>query len=238
MNSILMIFMFMIGCEVPVGILSYQYAHLSSSKEVYVPDCRGLEKQEAISVLSELNLDTQIVNLPYSASYTPGTVTHMVPNAFTKTKTNRIVTLSIAGDKKLVEVPNLENISVRNAKIKIVDSGFVLDTILYNYSAVIKEGLIEKQIPEHGEMLMSGSSVSIHVSKGHPTDYFTIPDLINLQLKEAKKKITQEGLRLGNITEKYQPNLIPNTVIHQGYPSGMKVTFPVKIDLDVSKNKK
>ena len=60
----------------------------------------------------------------------------------------------------------------------------------------------------------------------------------NLDKKEAKKKITQEGLRLGNITERYQPNLIPNTVIHQGYPSGMKVTFPVKIDLDVSKNKK
>ena len=56
MNSILMIFMFMIGCEVPVGILSYQYAHLYSSKEVYVPDCRGLEEEGAISVLSKLNL--------------------------------------------------------------------------------------------------------------------------------------------------------------------------------------
>ena len=238
MNSILMIFMFMIGCEVPVGILSYQYVHLYSSKEVYVPDCRGLEEQEAISKLSELNLDTQIVNIPYSASYTLGMVTHMVPNAFTKIKTNRIITLSIADDKKLVEVPNLENMSVRNAKIKIADSGFVLDTIFYNYSAVINEGLTSKQIPEHGAMLMSGASISIHVSKGHPSYYYTIPDLVKLPFKKAKEKISEEGLRVGEITKIYNPNLIPNTVIDQSFPANLKLTAPIRIDLEISSDKR
>ena len=60
----------------------------------------------------------------------------------------------------------------------------------------------------------------------------------NLPLKKAKEKITEEGLRVGNIREVYQPNLIPNTVIEQGYPANLKVTAPIKIDLDVSKNKK
>ena len=234
MNGILMIYMFMIGCEVPAGILSYQYANFSSSKEVYVPDCRGLERQDAISKLSKLSLDTQIVILPYSPRRTPGTVSHMVPNAFTKIKTNRIVTLSIAGNKKLVAVPNLEGMSVRNAKIKIADSGFVLDTIFYDYSAVINEGLIDKQTPEHGAMLISGSSVSIYVSKGHPSNYYTIPELVNISLNEARKIIWEEGLRVGEITKIYKPNLIPDTVIDQSFPANLKLIVPVKINLDVS----
>ena len=230
--------MFMIGCEIPTGILSYQYVNLfSSSKEVYVPDCRGLKQEEAISKLSRLNLDTQIINLPYHPNYTPGTITHMVPNAFTKIKTNRIVALSIAGNKKLVEVPNLENISIRNAKIKIANLGFVLDTIFYSYSAVINEGLISKQIPKHGTMLMSGSSISIDVSKGHPSDYYTIPDLVNCSLNKAEEKILEEGLRVGEIRKIYKPNLIPNTVIDQSFPANLKILVPIKIDLDISTNK-
>ena len=69
-------------------------------------------------------------------------------------------------------------------------------------------------------------------------DYFTIPDLINLPLKKAKKKIAQERLRLGEIIEIYQPKLIPNTVIGQSYPPKLKVAAPVIIDLDVSTDKK
>jgi serine/threonine-protein kinase len=234
MNGILMIYMFMIGCEVPAGILSYQYVNFSSSKEVYVPDCRGLEEQEAISKLSKLSLDTQIINLPYSPSYTPGTVSHMVPNPFIKIKTNRVVTLSIAGHKKLVKVPNLEKMSVRNAKIKIANSGFALDSIFYDYSAVINEGLIGKQVPEHGAMRISGSSLSIHVSRGHPSYYYKIPDLVNLPFKKAKEKILEEGFRVGEIIKIYKPNLIPDTVIDQSFPANLKLTVPVEINLDIS----
>ena len=237
MNSILMIFMFMVGCEVPAGILSYQYINFSPSKELYLPDCRMLEEQEATSKLSDLDLDVKIVYLPYNSNYDPGTVTHMVPSPFTKIKTNRIVTLSIAGNKKPIEVPNLRELSIRNAKIKIAETGFVLDTVYYNYSSIIDEGLVIDQTPDDGAIIISGSSISIHVSKGHPTYYYTIPNLTNLSLKRATDKIQSEGLKLGEIRYIYNPQLIPDTVVDQGFPPGFKVAVPVQIDLEVSKNK-
>ena len=237
MNSILMIFMFMIGCEVPAGILSYQYINFSPSKELYLPDCRMLEEQEATSKLLDLDLDVKIVYLPYSSNYEPGTVTHMVPSPFTKIKTNRVVTLSIAGNKKSIEVPNLRKLSIRNAKIKIAESGFVLDTVYYNYSSIIDEGLVTDQIPDDGNIRMSGSPISIHVSKGHPTYHYTIPDLTNLSLKIALEKIQNEGLRVGEIRYVYNPQLIPDTVVNQGFPPGLKIAVPVQIDLEVSRNK-
>ena len=238
MNSILMIFMFMIGCEVPAGILSYQYINFSPSKELYLPDCRMLEQKEAISKLAALDLDVKIVHLPYSSSYEPGTVTHMVPRQFTKIKTNRVVALSIAGYKKNIEVPNLKNLTLRKAKIQLIESEFNLDTVMYEFNSNIREGLVVHQSPKSGTILKSGSDISLFISKGMPEDYFTVPALINLPLKKAKEKISQEGLRIGEITEIYQPKLIPNTVIEQNYPPNLRITAPIKIDLVISKNKK
>ena len=119
-----------------------------------------------------------------------------------------------------------------------MESGLKLDTAIYEYNPRVKEGLISHQYPPEGSIRKSDSNVILHISKGLADDYFTIPDLINLPLKKAKEKIVKEGLRVGNIREVYQPNLIPNTVVEQGYPANLKVTAPLKIDLDVSKDKK
>ena len=85
-------------------------------------------------------------------------------------------------------------------------------------------------------IIKSGASISLGVSKGTPPDYFIIPDIINYSLKKATEKIQFEGLRLGEISYEYQPNLLPSTVIDQSFPSGLKVTIPVKIDLVISKD--
>ena len=44
-----------------------------------------------------------------------------------------------------------------------------------------------------------------------------------------------QGLRVGEISYEYQPDLLPNTVIEQGMTVGMRVSFPASISLLVSK---
>ena len=212
--------------------------YVGTDEDVFLPDCRGEMKKDAEESLTSKGLEYKIIILPYSDKNSPGKVVEMRPHPFTKVKKGRIITLSIAGHKKSIEVPDFRNMTLRKAKIGLMESGFNLDTVMYEYNPNIKEGLIAYQSPENGSILKSGSYISFNISKGTPKDYFTIPSLINLPLKKAKEKITQEGLRVGNIREVYQPNLIPNTVIEQGYPANLKVTAPLKIDLDVSKDKK
>ena len=95
---------------------------------------------------------------------------------------------------------------------------------------------ISFQIPSSGVITKTGSDISLGVSKGTPPDYFIIPDVINYSLKKAMEKIRFEGFRVGEIEYEYQPNLLNNTVVDQSFPSGLKVTIPVKIDLVVSKD--
>jgi serine/threonine-protein kinase len=206
--------------------------------DVFLPDCRGETKSAAEEILSKKALETKIIILPYSNNNYPGKVVEMRPHPFTKVKKGRIITLSVAGHKKSIEVPDLKNITLRKAKIKLMEYEFNLDTVMYEFNPTIKEGYVSYQTPEKGTILKSGASISLHISKGIPKDYFTIPDLFNLPLKKAKKFILRERLRLGTITEVYQPKLIPNTVIDQSFPPNLRVTAPVEIDLEVSTDKK
>jgi len=211
--------------------------YVGTDQDVFLPDCRGESKKNAEMILKNKGLEYKIITLPYTDNNLPGKVVEMRPQPFTKVKKGRIITISIAGHKVSLEVPDFRNMTIRKAKIILMESGFNLDTIMYEYNPSIKEGLIAHQTPENGSILKSGSYVSFHISKGTPKDYFTIPSLINLSLKEAKERIAEEGLRVGEIRERYQPNLIPTTIIYQGYPANLKVTAPVKIDLDISKDK-
>ena len=206
--------------------------------DVFLPDCRGETKSVAEKILSKKGLETKVIILPYSSNNYPGKVVEMRPNPFTKVKKGRIITLSVAGHKKSIEVPDLKNITLRKAKIKLMEYEFNLDTVMYEFNPTTKEGYVSHQTPEKGTILKSGSSISLHISKGIPKDYFTIPDLVNLPLKKAKKFILRERLRLGTITEVYQPKLIPNTVIDQSFPPNLRVTAPVEIDLEISTDKK
>jgi len=159
----------------------------------------------------------------------------MFPPPFTKVKEGRVITISIAGSQKSVIIPDFYNHSYRNAKIEILDLDLVLDTVMYEFNSNIKNGHISFQIPAKGTITKTGTTVSLGVSKGTPPDYFLIPDLINYPLKKALEKIQFEGLRVGEKKYEYQPNLLPNTVIDQGFPPGLKVSIPVKIDLVISK---
>ena len=210
--------------------------YVGASSNLFLPDIKGKYQNKAVKELSTLGFDVKIITIPYNNKNKPGSVIKMFPNAFTKVKKGRKITISIGGHQKDILLPNFSEMTLRNAKIKIIDLGLNLDTIMYEFNPQIKNGYISFQTPSKGKLIKSGSLVSLGVSKGSPPDYFIVPDLINYSLKKATEKIQLEGLRLGEVEFEYQPNLLNNTVIDQSLPSGLKVTIPMKIDLIISKD--
>ena len=209
--------------------------YVGSNENIFLPDCRGEYQNDATKILTDLELEVKIVNLVFNSANKPGTVIKMYPDPFSKVKKGRPITISIAGIQKDVIIPDFYNISLRNAQIKILDLDLILDTLMYEFNSNVKNGYISFQVPQKGTMTKTGSLISLGVSKGTPPDYFIVPDLINYPLGKALEKIQFEGLRVGEKSYEYQPNLLPNTIIDQSFPPGLKVTIPVKIDLVISK---
>ena len=210
--------------------------YVGYDNNVFLPDIKGEYQIEAVKKLSKKELDVKVITMPYNDRNRPGTVIEMFPNAFTKVKTGREITISVAGHQKDIIFPDLSNMTLRNAKIKIADLGLNLDTIMYEFNTDIKNANISFQVPQKGKLIKTGSLVSLGVSKGAPPDYFVVPDLINYSLRKATEKLQLEGLRLGEVEYEYQPNLLNNTVVDQSLPPGLKVTIPMKIDLIITKD--
>ena len=211
--------------------------YVGYNNEHYLPDVRGEYLEKATYQLRSLRFYTKPILIPYSESHTPGTVIKMFPRAFTKVKEGRTIDLTIAGKDEDIEIPDISNLSLRNAKLTLTKLGLGIDTIIYEYDNVISDGYISFQLPRKGQTVKSSTNMTLGVSRGAPPDYYIIPDIVNYSLTRARKSIINEGLRVGEITYEFQPDLIPNTVIEQNMTAGMRVSFPASINLLISTDK-
>ena len=211
--------------------------YVGYNNEHYLPDIRGEYLEKATYQLRALHFNTKPILIPYSESHTPGTVIKMFPRAFTKVKEGRTIDLTIAGKDEDIEIPDISNLSLRNAKLTLTKLGLGIDTIIYEYDNVISDGYISFQLPRKGQTVKSSTNMTLGVSRGAPPDYYIIPDIVNYSLTRARKSIINEGLRVGEITYEFQPDLVPNTVIEQNMTAGMRVSFPASINLLISTDK-
>ena len=84
-----------------------------------------------------------------------------------------------------------------------------------------------------GKKVKKGTSVDYVVSKGPKIEMATVPRLVGTPEEEAKQKITDSGLQVGNIT--YENNdVMPGYVIYQSAPIGSEMEKGSFIDFVVS----
>ena len=221
------------------GIMLLDYIILPNyvgyNNEHYLPDVRGEYLEKATHQLVLLGFNTELIVVPYSESNLPGTIIKMFPRAFTKVKEGRTIDLTIAGKDQDIAIPNVKYLTLRNAKLTIRKLGLGIDTIIYEFDNTILDGYITFQLPREGKLVKSSTEMILGVSRGTPPNYYIIPDIVNLSLNRARDEILSKGLRVGEITYEYQPDLLPNTVIEQNMTPGMRISFPSSINLLVSK---
>lgn len=83
-------------------------------------------------------------------------------------------------------------------------------TFNYDYSTDIEEGIIFKQSIAPGESVPSGTEIILTVSKGIQTE--TVPDVGNLSLEEATKKLEALGFKVSSVEVYNDGSHTPNTV--------------------------
>ncbi len=225
-----------------LGILLLDYIILPNyvgyDNEHYLPDVRGHYLEKASYQLRALGFSIELAVVPYSAKHIAGTVIKMFPRAFTKVKEGHTINLTVAGQDQEIDIPDLSSLSLRNTKIILTNLGLGIDTIIYEYDNKIPIDYVTFQHPRKGQVVKSSTNMTIGISRGTPPDYYIIPDIVNLSLNRAQEEILNNGLRVGQITREYQPELLPNTVIEQNMTAGMRVSFPASINLTVTSTTK
>jgi beta-lactam-binding protein with PASTA domain len=119
---------FLIVCVVLAGIDHYT----NHNRAVYIPDVRGLQLEDAVPHLEENHLRYVVVDSIFSKEVTPGAIVELMPEADTKVKRNRIVSITVnARSEETALLPDVAEISFRQAYALLKARGF--SDITYKY---------------------------------------------------------------------------------------------------------
>lgn len=179
---------------------------------VTVPDVTRVSLEEAETLLVNSGLRFEIADRRANSAFPANYVIDQAPAASIIVKPNRKVYLTVnAAVKPQVIVPNVVNLSLRNAQIQLQNYGLEVGSISYE-SSRFKNAVLRQSITE-GITVEKGTAIDLVISDGLGDKIVEIPEIIGLRLPEAQFKLREAGLRVGEI--RFQPikDTIPNTVL-------------------------
>jgi len=171
---------------------------------VAIPDLKGKTSQEVTSLLNKLNLRVQIRDSVYSRETAPGTVLDQFPKPGMKVKENRTIFITLcAVSQVLIPMPQLTDISYRQATNLIESSGLVAGQITYKPSEfpnLVLEQKVKGRIVSIGEMIPKGTVVDLVLGSESNGETSNVPTLFGRNLTEAKLTLGEIFLNVGTIT--------------------------------------
>jgi len=183
-----------------------------------VPKLKGLTIEKAVELLEDKGLRYQINDSIFLIDQPPGIVVEQDPDPNTNVKTNRTIYLIITRDAPNIKFPDIQGrtfLEVRsilnNYQLKVGDTTYRSDVA----RDVILEALFGGNIISKGQSIPKGSSINLVLGDGLGASEVDIPNLLGLDLSEAKMAIMGSSLTLGTISYEGDVDSINSRVIKQ-----------------------
>ncbi|MBR4166096.1 MAG: PASTA domain-containing protein, partial [Lachnospiraceae bacterium] len=130
-----------------------------------------------------------------------------------------------------VKVPDITGMTESRAVERLEDNELKAGSISYEESDDVEKGMVIRQNPEAGTTVDEDSSVSFVVSKG--AENVAVPNLIGMDIDEAKSALRAAGLEMGTTREDYSEESDKDTIIGQSEREGAKVRKGTRIDVTI-----
>lgn len=200
---------------------------------ITVPDISRMPLDEAIVRLQDSGLRHELTAKRSNEAFPPDYVLDQTPNAGMIVKPNRKVYITVnATTTPTVVVPNVENLSLRNATIQLENSGLQVGNITYE-SSRFRNSVLGQSIPS-GRSVSRNTMVDLIVGDGLGSVMVDIPDIRNMHLTQAQNTLQEAGLRVGSILFEPTDRVMPNTILSYQPDTRRPVFEGTAIDLVVS----
>ena len=187
-----------------VGVFEYTFSSLDKftrhGDEFLVPDMVGMNYEEAMEQYQD-DFTFILLDSVYVKDFPEGAVYQQNPASGAKVKQGRniyIVRTSIAPE--IVKMPNLRNLSLRQAIVRLNLAGLKVDKLEFvDYFArnAIIDQKIKDEVIEPNEDVVKGSAIILVVGLGKGAQNTNIPDLVGLPINEVKERINNASLNIG-----------------------------------------
>ena len=157
------------------------------------------------------------------ADITEGSVIRTAPPGGTVVEPGSEVTLYVAAAPGPVEVPDVANLTLKEASEQLAASYLVTGEVVTETSQAIKAGRIIRSDPSSGEMVDAGSDVILVVSSG--VESVLVPDLIDRTWVVARGELERLGLQAAKGDERFHDDIAAGNVIETD-PSARESVAP------------
>ena len=197
-NLFLAILFFAVITWVTMSMLKVYTHH---GEKVSIPNLKGYTEYEVKSILKEKKLRYTIIDSAFVATALPGSIIDQQPEEGYMVKERRTVYLTIAAlSPEKILVPKVVDVSLREAKSKLENAGFVIGKVEYRPSEfqnlVLGSFYKGQQIPAD-TALDKGSVVDLIVGKGLSDEKTPVPNLIGMMIDNAKDELFDQSLNVG-----------------------------------------
>ncbi|MEW6424966.1 MAG: protein kinase [Bacillota bacterium] len=168
-----------------------------SVPEIQVPDVVNKSLAEATAILTGLGLRVAVVK-DYDLQVPEGYVIRQdIGPQDPKVKPHRQVTLTVSLGPDLREVPDLYQLSVQEARIRLAEAGLQMaEQFQEDYHDKVPRGYIFHQEPRAHSSQPKGTIVTVYLSKGPRPEESRVPDLAGLTIEQARTRLSEAKLKL------------------------------------------
>ena len=228
-----------------VFLVIWLRGYTQHGQEVEVADVRGIVCEEAQPILAEQGLVLVVIDSTYSDKVPFGTIVEQDPKPDSHAKHGRAVYVTInATTKRQVAMPNLQDMSYRQAETTLLGLGLRVDSV-YDYEPSTFRDLVldvkyNGMSVQPGEKLAVGSKVRLVVGFGRGTEQVEVPSVIGLTLQDARSFLLSHRLTVGAVTyDEPEEEGVTQYVYQQIPAAGEKLiegeTVALKLSADIEK---
>jgi serine/threonine-protein kinase len=201
---------------------------------VDVPDVKGVSYEDARQKLYEYGLLSEIRSKEYDNQISEDGVISQEPQVGEKVKKGRKIALTLSKGKEIAIIPDVRNLSERQARIEMKKNGFTVGKVKKVYSDDKAVDVVIDAFPQSGTTVSRALEVDLIVSRGVKPTHTEMPNLVGESVTSAKSKLEESGLILGKISYENNSTLLPGTIISQSATPGSQIPLESSIDLVVS----
>lgn len=203
-----------------------------NSPAVIVPNIISMKLGKAQEELDKVNLILQVSDTQYNENIPVDYIISQDPKPLSEAKQGSIVKVVVSLGPKDIIVPNVTNKDFYDAVIILKNIGLTLGEIK-EVESEEPVGMVLFQDPSPNVIVSPSTKCNLTVSIGK---FIEVPNVIGMNVNEAKTKLENLGLTLYKIDEVEKYESLPSGIVLYQYPfPGAKVAQGALILLRITK---
>lgn len=185
------------------GMTFYLDAYTDHGESVLVPELKGLTAAQILAVADTVDLELIVIDSVYSSDVPKGTVADQDPSAGASVKSGRKVYITMnAMLPQQVKMPNLVDLTFRQAKARIESYGLKLGNLEYvpdlAENAVLGQKVNGRNV-KAGAYVSKGARIDLVLGNGLSNAKVLVPYVINMTLDSARMVLLEAYFNIGAI---------------------------------------